>query len=353
MVLPDPSTIPAQSGYIPTDSSSWMGELNASSAGEFFKRPLNMVSLPASHDSGMSASNRCTSLAGAAQTQTQTLDIRGQLNAGIRYFDLRPCVWKVNNNNGPNDFAFGHFSPAESGQGCLGQNMIQGLQQVGSFIGSHPNEIVILKFSHSTDSSYTPFPTSLQQLMIQTIQDQIGRVMYAAAVGEKINQCTLQSITESARRVICVFDGLDASLYAPSSGILKFGDLSGNPAADSNLDIYDSYSNSNNLSLMVADQIDKYSKFLRGVGNNPQKNGMFLLSYTLTQTSTDAILSALGLGTLLALANYANRCLWTVITSIMQGPTRQQPPNLVYIDSVNNTNAISAAIYLNSQVQPG
>lgn len=476
MILPDPAKIPPREHYVPINPACWMEVFNNKVNGKFFNLPLNMVSLPASHDAGTSVATKCTSLASTAQTQTQTLDIGGQLNAGIRYFDLRPCVWDIHANNGSNDFYFGHFTSAESGQGCLGQNMVQALQQVAWFIKTNTQEVVILKFSHYVDNNYNSLPANLQLLMIETIQKQLGKaLMYTASMGERVNATTLNTIVQSSRRVICIFDQLDNALYNPSMGILRFGDLASqavhsnvyyqedngavyllmdeglrhvpdpqtwrnlagsvpiNPSlfntfknADSapypfgpalmenaqlvniptdpesiyltdisisnpgqvilrpvvspaqlhsyafhgtvqsygsspvygsdvfspfysNFDVYDSYSDTDNLAIMVADQIDKYKKFLNGVGNNWQKDGMFLLSYTLTQTTFDAILSALGYGTVLTLATYANRYLWTVITSIMKGPTNQQPPNLIYIDAVDNANAVSAAFYLNLQ----
>lgn len=351
MILPDPSTVPKQENYIPPNPATWMSWLNNQTNGLFFQQPLYTVSFPASHDSGMSISTHCTELASSAQTVTQTLDIGGQLNAGIRYFDLRPCVWDISNKNGSSDFYFGHFTEFEQmGLGCLGQNMVESLQQVVEFANENTDEIIILKFSHYVDSQYNSFPAGLQQLMISTIQEKLGNNIYTVPDGEKINSAILNSIIQSTKRIICVFDSIDSSLYNAQKGILKFGDLSGTPAADSNLDIYDNYSDSDNLSIMVADQIDKYTKFItNGTGNNQQKNGIFLLSYTLTQSETDAILSSLGLDTVLLLAKYADSYLWTVVTSIMRGPTSQQPPNLVYIDSVNSSNAISAAIYFNLQ----
>jgi hypothetical protein len=493
MILPNPSTIPNQQNYIPAHSSNWMEWLNTKTNGVFFNQPLNMISFPASHDAGMGFTSLCTILAGATETQTQTLDIWGQLNAGIRYFDMRPCVWKISNYNTPVDFYFGHFSSTSGGQGCLGQQLIQALNQVVSFINLNQNEIAILKFSHFCDSDYQSFPIDLQEKLLSTIQQELGQHMYTASPGEKINSVTINSIIQSGKRVICVFSDLDSSLYSPENGVLMFGDLNSNSVIYknlspslltaiknryasketeylfgnamalflngwktieeiksmnsndiqntliqelsicsrtniskiqelniidltassiayylisnvdpkkykkdffnamtldqqrtffidimlsitylkleslnalstnqlleilflsgliSNLDIYDVYSETDNLSIMVADQIDKYNNFIAGSNNNYQKNGMFLFSYTLTQSETDAILAALGLDSVLALANYADNYLWKVATSIYGGPTNQQPPNFVYIDAVNNVNAVSTAIYFNLQ----
>jgi hypothetical protein len=345
MILPDASEIPDQNLYIPKDTTRWMEELNANSNGKFFQQKFNKVSLPASHDSGMSCSTECTLLAGLPQTQTQTLDIAGQLNAGIRYFDLRPCVWDVKaSNNSQDDFYFGHFTsvPVIGGMGCLGQNMKEALVQVASFLSSTTQEIVILKFSHFGDKDGNAFPCSLQELMIGAIKEVLADQMLAITNGEKINDETLQNVISSDRRVICVFDGLCPDLYNSENGVLIFGDLANSPNPDSNFDVHDNYSDSDNLCIMVADQINKYAAF-----NSTRNSKMFLFSYTLTQSTNDAITSAIGINSILDLANSANNYWWTVVTSLISDFSAQQIPNFVNLDNVDSKNAVSAAVYFN------
>lgn len=477
-----PAVAPFDSSF---NTAKWMESLNNKTGGKFFNQAFNMVSLPASHDAGMSSTSKCTSAANNLNTQTQIMNIDGQLNAGIRYFDLRPNLWDINkfdptSNDAGNQFAFGHFANNLGGQGCLGQNMVEALQQVSKFITANPEEIVILKFSNYIDSNVTPFSLSIQKTMLKTIKTNLSGLMYTANIGQKINTETLKSIINSGKQVICIFDNLDASLYDPTSGILKFGGLSspteklpncpnvyynpgtgivyllmdgklrevpdwqtwtnltggvdlanlphacniiqdannlpfdqgqqimegaqlvrvqgtssvyltdimpdnpdwvvlrhvvspaqmnsygfngqevqaynGTPVygpdvttSDSNFDLYDSYSGTDVLPAMVADQIDKYTKFLSGNGNNPEQNGMFLLSYTLTESTQGAVSSTLGVGSIIELAKLANPFLWRVVNSIMRGPTTQQPPNLVYIDLVDSINPVTEAIYFNLQ----
>ena len=70
----------------------------------------------------MSTAQDCTSLATARVTQTQTANVNTQLNYGVRYFDLRPALWSIEN---ASNFYTGHFASALGGQGCLGENLNQ------------------------------------------------------------------------------------------------------------------------------------------------------------------------------------------------------------------------------------
>ena len=343
IILPDASEIPDQNLYIPQNPARWMEELNTNSNGKFFQRTFNQVSLPASHDSGMSCTTRCTPLAGSPQTQTQTLNIAGQLDAGIRYFDLRPCVWEVNEDCLVPDFYFGHFTPVPiiGGMGCLGQNMKEALEQVAAFLSLNTQEIVVLKFSHFGDKDGHNFTIALQQMMITDIKNVLANQLFVTTEHQKINNKTLQTVISSGKRVICVFDDLDSSLHNPEEGILIFGDIANTPVPKSNFDVYDSYADTDNLTIMVADQIDKYQLF------TTRAYGMFLLSYTLTQSTNDAITSEFGIDSILELADAANKYLWTVVTSMVSASSPKKIPNLVNVDNVDSKNAVSAAYYFN------
>ena len=350
MRLPSPDSVHDFNSYVQPDNADWMGKLQDQSKGRFFQRPLFRASFPASHDSGMSCVTRATPFGNASNTRTQTLDIGGQLSAGIRYFDLRPAVWDITASIGPNDFYYGHFASNLGGQGCLGQNLVASLQQVNQFLAAHPRELVVLKFSHYQDSSTKPFPVSLQKELVATVQTQLGSNMYLAGSNtEKTNHQTIQDLLDSGRRAICVFDSLDASLIDPMQGVLLFGDLSGSPNADSNFDVYDSYADSDNLVHMIRDQIGKWKEFCA----RPQYcSGMFLFSFTLTMGGEwDNILAEFGYKSILELASYANEYLWNVINCIYRGPASDQhpPPNYVYLDDARGDLPVAVAWYLNVQ----
>jgi hypothetical protein len=72
--------------------SKWMDEL----FDELKNKTLAQITMPGSHDAAMSRAANCTTFADATNTQTQSKNIQDQLNAGVRYFDLRPIFVKKN-----------------------------------------------------------------------------------------------------------------------------------------------------------------------------------------------------------------------------------------------------------------
>jgi len=119
------------------DYSNWMHNTLALIG----PQPLRTVSMPASHDAGMSSSNDCN-MANQCNTKTQTTAILGQLQAGVRYFDIRPTIYK-------NTLYTAHLDDT-TGFGCNGESMQNVLSDVVTFIG-RSGDLVILKFSHYYD----------------------------------------------------------------------------------------------------------------------------------------------------------------------------------------------------------
>lgn len=334
------------------DPARWMGELIEQHP-SFRSKQLNSISLPASHDSGMSHAGPCTSFADARVTQTQTLPLARQLEAGIRYFDLRPALWRLSEPG--SEFAFGHFTDQVGGQGCLGEPMVMALTDVKKFLDDHPHEIAILKFSGYDDSDGNKFPLTTQQAMIDDIKAALGDQVFTASSGEKIGLFTIGEIVDGQKRAICVFQNLDNSLVDPRNGVLLFGALDCNAPgtlpgnyATSNFDLYDCYSDSENSILMIVDQISKYRKFRETELLNGE---MFLLSHTLTLGTVDS--TPIGANkSILEMAQHVNMLLWDVVTSIYPGDPESnihRPPNLIYVDAVDGKLPILAALYLNSR----
>ena len=120
------------------DLSNWMGNKIKDDA------TLADVIIPASHDSGAYSivpGSIVDVFAKAAQTHT--VNFRGQLRAGIRYFDLRMNLEK----NIPvmaHDFVNG--APAS-----------EAMRQLVKFVKSHPNEIVLVGISHTSSECLKKF----------------------------------------------------------------------------------------------------------------------------------------------------------------------------------------------------
>lgn len=125
--------------------ATWMGDLLLSSKGNY---TLKDIVLPGAHDAGMSV----LSGVGGAQsgtindcnTLTQTLDIAGQLAAGIRMFDLR--VGTFNDQLYTKHCSSDCMSDAIGGG--YGEKLSTLLDAIRNFLQKNKGEVVLLTFSH-------------------------------------------------------------------------------------------------------------------------------------------------------------------------------------------------------------
>ncbi|KAI8671681.1 SGNH-hydro domain-containing protein [Fusarium keratoplasticum] len=110
-------------------------------------RRLNEIVIPGTHDAGMTRiSNGLLSLGSADNTQTQNLNIKGQLEAGSRWFDLRiASVHKPGNDN--YDFWAIHVNK-ELGNpaiGAAGEKLSEVIDEINEFTSKNPGEVIILQ----------------------------------------------------------------------------------------------------------------------------------------------------------------------------------------------------------------
>ncbi|KAJ2945510.1 hypothetical protein O0L34_g324 [Tuta absoluta] len=132
----------------PVNLETWMQDLPE----KLKEVPLIYLAIPGSHDSMTYGITRQSGLAPDAEPEwsklfplfrgtimrwsiTQSLDTTGQLTFGIRYLDLR-----ISTKTGTEDFYFTH--------GLYAQEIDKGLNDVKSFVDSHPGEVVILDAQH-------------------------------------------------------------------------------------------------------------------------------------------------------------------------------------------------------------
>ncbi|MCJ1396858.1 hypothetical protein MMC11_000048 [Xylographa trunciseda] len=110
-------------------------------------RTLQQVCVPSSHDSGMSKVTFKTKFASIGTVATQYVSVESQLRYGVRYFDIRPTLYK-------DEWSCGHWSfidpkpwvrflPFNSWQGGNGESIKEVIEGVNSFTASS-NELVIL-----------------------------------------------------------------------------------------------------------------------------------------------------------------------------------------------------------------
>lgn len=311
------------------DNLSWLGD-----------RVLKQLVMPASHDAGMYMVQKCAGAIGfganACNTQTQVQSIGGQLNDGVRYFDLRPVL-------DDGTMYTGHFSGS---LGCDGPDMATVLSDTANFAAAH-KEVIILKFSHYlVRSTGSGFNDDQMKALCKQVTDALRP--HLLVTSSPLNSITLNTYISAKSVVLPVFDGLSSSIKGQFPGIYSYSDYPGSPA---DLTVYDKYSSTNDLDQMIGDQEQK----LRNGANHG--GDMFLLSWTLTQSEAQAIAcGAGGLTTsILDLAKQANASLWPQMVKtvtnggVVQGST---VANLIYLDAEQGF-AADVALWFNLNLRTG
>jgi len=334
------------------DRTCWMKE--------YQDRTLGTMVIPGSHDAGMSEINNSTS-ATTDNAGTQIQGIGDQLNAGIRYFDIRP-IFDNDTAGNTKDIWTGHYAPPGSTEivGAEGQQMNEVFSQINAFItqASAQTEVVVVKFSHYLntvgDNRYFSDPgistTTKQQLidnlliLISTeIQDSNHLYVHNPS-GNRITEKKLSDITNGKGKVIILFDIRDLSGVAFNKDYAcTYMDLI-NPATgtiDRNVSkssadwvMYDNYSDSDDVSVMASatawnGQIYRMKQIENHTGD------MYLCSWTLTltgfQPENPVAIS------ILENAQKANGVLARdmVNTFADRSMTADMMPNILYVDAAD------------------
>ena len=170
------------------------------------KRPLKQWVLPASHDAAMYESGLVKSFA-----QTQDLSIYGQLNYGVRYFDLRPQWFRGE--------LYVHHGPV------LGPKLTEVLDDVRRFCREGHRELIILKFSH-----YEGFDEKVYCKFVAAIRERLEPWLYRAPLkGRRLAEVPLADMLAKNCVVWPVCDGR-LSACPPQSRHLGFSRLGGGPS---------------------------------------------------------------------------------------------------------------------------
>ena len=179
---------------------------------EVKSRPLTALSIPGSHDSftyGLDKSlpvgpdeseilRKLSKIFGLGPlvrsivyrwSTTQRVEVRGQLEAGIRYFDFR--LSKV---RGESDLRIIHA--------LYGPKVKPILEEIERFLASHEDEVVFLDFQHF----YGVSRDDLEDLRA-FIEVTFGSKLLPPTNPCQIQSLTLQSMVGRGHQVICIFDG--------------------------------------------------------------------------------------------------------------------------------------------------
>lgn len=283
-------------------------------------RPLRHLCMPGSHDAGMSTFGTHTALANSCDTVTQTTGVLGQLQLGVRYFDLRPVL------SGGAYFT-GHYSQIDlpaiglTWQGADGQPILDIVRDVNSFTSSN-QELVILYLSHDleTDEGYVPFNQDQWNGLFSQLIGLNYLFIAPNPASVDLTMLTLNDFIGSQPAVVVVVDPSLPSISLGSYAAKGF-------YTTASFSVYNQYSDTDDLATMEQDQLSKLA------AQRPNQDaGYFLLSWTLTQSSKDAVLGPC----VLDLANTANAALPDVLSAC----NAQTYPNIIMIDNVTNSTGI-------------
>lgn len=292
---------------------------------------LQKLSMPGSHDAGMSRITGGTAFGNACNSLTQTQDIAGQLASGSRYFDIRPIITAGN-------FGTGHYTGdaavLNTFQGANGQPMSEIISQINAFTAKY-NELIIINLSHSlnTDvgtSDYRPlnedeYNRLLNALMAINNRLETSRLPsgFNPSSGDLSTLTLNQLIGGRAGVAIVVQDSANLNSWY-GKGVFNYGQYN----------VFNSYSNTDKLSTMTNDQINKLVN---------QHNKVFLLSWTLTLSGVG---SAICTKSIIDLAKTANAELFKILLNSVS-PTRNIVPNIVYLDAISNGDAVGVSMAYN------
>jgi hypothetical protein len=338
------------------DRSDWMKHYQT--------KTLRRLCIPGSHDAGMSIARDCELGATEGNTKTQLQDIGDQLDAGIRYFDIRP----VFEDNKPDQIFTGHYDRFVGIRGCQGQPVKQVLNQVASFItrADSSGEVVILKFSHFLDklgsenffseaAESAAFKQNLINTLIKLITATIPAAnLYVHSNALRISDVPLATLTGGTGKAIILFDiselaGVQLNNH-PDSGnvtyINSYGDLK--PGVTADWVTYDMFSNTPLVNVMTSASEEPGQLFrIQQAGNHT--GDFFLLSWTLT-LSTGQVVNPFAYS-VVEVAQFANAVVARdVINSVRGGVviTGIFFPNVLYVDLADGF-ATDVAIWVNEQ----
>ncbi|KIW11624.1 hypothetical protein PV08_10926 [Exophiala spinifera] len=302
---------------------------------------LQDIVLPGSHDSGMSQINYAHG-GTADNSQTQTLSVLGQLEAGVRYFDVRPSI-------SHGQFYTGHYTDE---LGANGESMADIVSDVNAFTGRGFNELVVLELSHSldTDSGYGAFSDAQYRDLLTQLSRGLEH-LYTGHASDVLTTVRLSDFISSSPAVVVVCDERDKS-WLSANGFLGKGFY-----GSGQMPVYNSYADTTELDTMRQDQ---WAKFSAQAKNPDTPDQLFLLSWTFTQDVLGAIGIGLGIGadggadgtSIRDSAAYFNGFLAQTGGAVpYTGPLEWakkagKPPNIIMIDNVPTDNRFLATLCL-------
>eukprot|EP01039_Chlorochromonas_danica_P004818 gene4818-5282_t len=294
--------------------SQWMGD----NLDKYRERTLRRICMPGTHDAGMSINVHGGTAHPDSAIITQQMTIGAQLAMGVRYFDLRVI-------KGSGQFHTGHYTTKDVlfrtiGLGGRGLPFTDIINQINDFTAICNKEVIILTLSHSmdTDDNYGPFNRDMWEGLFNQLKQL--QYLYNDQVPD-ITSVKFKDLVRNGPAVIVVVTENPNDL--PRNPAINWGAFPGIHQG-STFPIYDNYANSDNAVQMSKDQLKK----MKDNKTNPDSE-VFLLSWTLTQTTDDAMASISNPTKNLAyFATYA----YQRLNCIFPACTPNSFPNIISVD---------------------
>jgi len=285
------------------------------------ERKLKYVTMIGSHDAGMSEIDGSTAFSTWQNTQTQWLDVYGQLVRGSRWFDIRPCL----GNSGKHMTC--HYSVSSNGAvGSNGLEVDEVIAQINRFMDESPGELVIIDLNNESgfdtdrrtpEQSYNRLTDDQWRPIWEKWRDGIKKPCKGFDSVARLDDLTMNTLIGDGQGcVITLFRSIPATEDA-SKGFYSYGKLSA----------YNSYANTDEYEKMRTDQLSKLqqNRKLGKEGDSGTKDGFFLLSWTMTLGVNDIVTP---------LADRAAIAQSSLFWSAYLAFTPYSYPNVIYVDFV-------------------
>lgn len=293
---------------VKNESADWMSILleNNPSATITFRD----ICMPGSHDAGMFLVQDCSVGANSCNTQTQYLDFKGQLEGGIRVFDVRPIFYK-------NRYYTQHATDCD-GLGCKGDRMENILAQTKAFLDKHA-EVVIYQMVHFCKMNPN------DEAFIDFLEAQLGDRIYrdnnpSVPLIEKSLRDILRADMKTGKIILMFENGFANTPENRAKGYFS------NEAMPSE----GGWSNKNNFTELKADQLAKYNAY------NPSSGKLFSFSWQMTQDALQAVNCALRPNgySIQSMAKETNANLPLVVDSLIASGSLSSSkfPNVIWTD---------------------
>ncbi|CAH1392316.1 unnamed protein product [Nezara viridula] len=299
-------------------TSDWMKD-HMKQIGE---RTLKQICIPGTHNSGMNQINGKTASAKSCNILHQSGTILKQLELGIRFFDVKPVISQ-------GKFKTGYYrkNSEDVWEGGNGQFMHSIVNDINKFTKNH-NELVIIYLSQSlnTDMKYRSFNQEEWNRLFQLLDR--TRNLFVTSRDAYLPDFTLRNLTGNWSR--------SSVVYIIHEREFDLGDRFGKGYFNwKSLALYLKYSETNDFSVMLEDQINK----MKTVSHSRY----FLFPWTLTLSSDDVAMCPIGTSVKL-LAKNANENLHTIVQYVSENAY----PNIISVDYVENNEVTLVTLAVNN-----